>query len=568
MRIAVVARWPVPADPHARPLLHTLQAAGHEVVVVTDDRGAAELSGVEVRRISQPGRIASRIHRLRGADVATQREDAVADALRACDPDLVHVLREHDVDAAARGGTPLLAPLSLGPVPHDLRWLAPADPAAAADTVPSPFHTPADDRGASTPAPGRHTGRTVVLCARLTSTNPSRYLRAALERAGVTVVALDGVLDWDAVPADADGVVVVESPWPAMEVRGRRPSGVPLLFWVHHGEHHLPVNLRLARRYGADGVLLAHSWHLAHRFAVPVHRFPFGIAPEVFDGGVPWEDRDVDVAMVAAGLGERRSPRYPRRARWTDALAPLGERAALRYGLTPEEMAGLYGRSRLVLNEGGTRHLPITMRVFEAVGSGALLVTDRLPGTELLLGDDWEPLAEDDLAGQVRSLAADPRTAQRAAGALAHARGHHTYDHRVDELLEVLGATELRDHEADTPALDGAMEDDVEVQTVAALDLDVDLPDRAVVAGDEAGQRLRDGRFDAVVVREESTVDALGPRTLLDGARRYVYASPAAADRLSASDPDLSWTRIGPWCRVDRDGPGYRVRSADHPLAD
>lgn len=568
MRVAVVARWPVPADPHTGPLLHTLRAAGHEVVVVTDAHGAGALPGLATEVVESPGRAASLWDRLRGRPPAERRTAATTAALRRADPDLVHVLRHHDLPAATALGRPVLAPLALGRVEHDLRWLAPTNPGAAADHVPSAHHTASDDRPAATPAPGRHAGRTIVLCARLTPTNPSRYLRAALERAGVELVAMDGELDWDRVPADADGVVVVESPWPALPVRGTRPPDVPLLFWVHHGEHHLPVNLRLAARYGADAVLLAHSWHLAHRFGVPVHRFPFAVAPEVFDGGRPWSDRDVDVAMVAAGLGSRRSPRYPRRARWTDALAPFGDRAELTYGLTPAEMATLYGRARLVLNEGGTRHLPITMRVFEAVGAGALLVTDPLPGTDLLLDGNWAPLADDDLADQVRRLAADPSSADVAARARELAMGRHTYDHRVDELVEALAATEVRPHTGPAPVLDGAMDDDVEVQTVAALDVEVELPDRAVAVGAEAVERLADGRFDAVVVTSAATVDDVGAPTLLDGARRYVYASPAAADRLSAAEPDLVWHRIGPWCRTDRDGPGYRVRSADHPLAD
>src|SRR5690606_25211691 len=108
---------------------------------------------------------------------------------------------------------------------------------------------------------GRHRGRRLGLVRRATAVTPGRYLEAALRRAGVDVVVADRI-DW-ALLAGVEAVVVVESLLPPFPIVGDNP-GTPVLFWAHHGEHHTAMHRRLVRRYRADAVLLAHSWHLAH----------------------------------------------------------------------------------------------------------------------------------------------------------------------------------------------------------------------------------------------------------------------------------------------------------------
>jgi hypothetical protein len=106
-------------------------------------------------------------------------------------------------------------------------------------------------------------------------------------------------------------------------------------------------------------------------------------------------------------------------------------------GLPPAEMFATYGDSKAVVDEGGSLHRPITMRIFEATGSGAALVTDPAPGIELL----YEPGSEFiklDALDPIRSLTGGSVTAQIAAAGQTRALGAHTYDHRVDELLSIL----------------------------------------------------------------------------------------------------------------------------------
>jgi hypothetical protein len=372
-------------------------------------------------------------------------------------------------------------------------------------------------------------------------------------------------IDLSAVDADTDFVVFVEGPYPALEVRGE--TDVPVLFWFHHGEHHLHANIRLANRYRADAVLMAHSWHLAYWLPTPVHRFPFGVATELLDASRRFGDRRYDVAMVGAKI--REGGPYGRRqqlVRELDAALPE-ERLGFREQVSAQEMADLYGDSRIVINEGGTRHYPITMRVLEAVGAGAVLLSDRLPGMEMLLeeGTQYQLLGEDVVA-DVRHLLDSPSSSQEIAdSALERAMGLHTYDHRADELFVIAADTGKRSipPAMATSELAELIDRDVEVQRVAhfgAPELVTDLPDREVWDAQALGpKRLAPGKMETVAVRAD---DIGGLEDLLRSARRYLYFDGAARglrDFLDSEAPDARVDRFQGMTRVDLMAPSYRI---------
>jgi hypothetical protein len=439
--------------------------------------------------------------------------------------------------------------------------LAPSHPAlAASGRKPGRLHVP-HYPPPLLPAAGRHAGRRIVLCYQRTEANPGRYLEVALRRAGMTVTVETTTLDWATVPDDAAGVVFVESPLPAIEVTGSRKP-VPTAFWVHHGEHHLATNLRLRGEYGADLVLLAHSWHLAHRFDVPVERFPFAVPTELFDGGRPWRERDVDVAFVGSLGGP-----YDRRRRILEALSgEFGDRVVVTDRATPRQMADLYGRACVVVNDGGTRHFPITMRVFEAIGAGALLVTDPAPGLDLILAGHYETLEEADPAAQVADLLSRPDTALRAEAALEFVLTRHTYDHRIDELLSVLGDVrpDVAPREKRRPeGLAGRVDIDVQRLLVwKAPDVIAALPDRECWDAETAGEKLLPGNFEAVVLGRDPGPDA---DRLLAAARRFVYAAVPAHRTVAAwlreHRPDAGVDVAEDVLRADLHAPAYRLGS-------
>jgi hypothetical protein len=329
----------------------------------------------------------------------------------------------------------------------------------------------------------------------------------------------------------------------------------------------------LTKRYRADAVLLAHSWHLAHRFPVPTHRFPFGVATELAPNVKPWPERVHDVAMVGAGIAGA-GTRYDRRREIVEALESADDiRVEFAYGLFPGEMADLYGDSRIVVNDGGPRHFPITMRVFEATGSGALLLTEDLPGTGTLLnaGEHYVPM-RDDVGGQVREILNDRRSPSIAADGHRWALARHTYDHRVDRLIKIAHESTLRrlptdPFEARSP-LAILVDQDVEVQQLAVFGNagKLGLGDRAIREGNTS--QLGERSIDAVVIGSGKVGDL---RRAVLAARGYVYSTEDHADSVRAivseERPDATISSQNGLLRVEIGGMPYRMRAPDHPLA-
>lgn len=578
MHVCVVTNRPIVDDPRARVDVAALLRAGNtvsEVRVVSPSeplapdpivsvpsrvpRGGGVIGNV-LRRIQPPGWL------------QTDLERRVAKAAARTGATLFMPIPTNLIPAAARaasatGGAVMRTPAQPTAGPVDLIGLAPHRPDVNCPPAGLGIrHTPADASPPSRPQPGRWEGRRVVIAYRKTDSNPGKYLEAALRRSGAQVRLETARLDFDTVPHDTDFILFVEGPYPALTITGNTPD-VPILFWFHHGEHHLHANLRLIDRYRADAVLQAHSWHLSHWVPAPVHRFPFGIPADLLAGGLPIADRPIDVALVGAKLWE--GGPYGRRQRIVADLEAAfpADRLGFAENITADEMAELYDRARIVVNEGGTRHYPITMRVFEAIGARAVLLTDDLPGTDVVFrpADHYVVLA-DDVATQVRDLLAQPDRLQEIADAAhQHALDFHTYDHRVDELFEIAAATEKRTPPAPPrrSSLASLIDRDVEVQRVAQLgapELVEGLDSRQVFdARTIAAARMAPGKMETVAVRS----DDVRPITdVLRAARRYIYVQGRAAgleDFLDTEHPHAVVERQDDLTRVDLLAESYRV---------
>jgi hypothetical protein len=428
-------------DPRAVAEAEALRAAGHIVLGTSSGDGSSDW-------ITTPGdpTVADQLRRRSPRDRAVKTSAGLgADLYIPTHPRAVAIATL--AAAGAGDASVLVKPGWPRPDTGDLIELSPTEPwrSLPGSGVEPGLHVP----GARPVSPVHRPG-TVIIAYRNTGRNPGRYLESALRRAGLDVIQTE-TIDWQTIDRSALAVVVVESPLPGLRVIGSNP-GIPVVFWAHHGEHHIDQNARLQRRYGAHAVLLAHSWHLAHRFWGHVDRLPFAVAPELFTHEFrSHASRRWDVGFVGApaGSGDRYAFRDQVLTAFTERLGE--DRVMRRSNVTPEEMAAIYRDSRIVVDDGAGRHLPITMRTFEATGAGALLVTNPGPGTSLLFtpGRDYLTLGED-AADSIDGLGGDTEPVARSGYRAAWDR--HTYDHRVAELLSTVDR--LRDHGLDTPPAD------------------------------------------------------------------------------------------------------------------
>lgn len=166
------------------------------------------------------------------------------------------------------------------------------------------------------------------------------------------------------------------------------------------------------------------------------HWLPLGGDPGMHF--VPNLPRDIEVGFVGK-LGESGTDRH------RVLSNVLGRFPTNEIGLhhTPKEMGEIYSRSRIVFNKsiGGD----VNMRVFEALASGALLVTDRIGnGLDELMTEGEHYVgydkAEEAIAQIERYLAEEEARARiaRAGQALLHER--HSYDARLAQILRTVQA--------------------------------------------------------------------------------------------------------------------------------
>jgi hypothetical protein len=147
--------------------------------------------------------------------------------------------------------------------------------------------------------------------------------------------------------------------------------------------------------------------------------------------------RDLEIGWV----GQTSGPLYKSRSEWLPKLAAKFRMNDWTRRYTLEETARIYRRSRMVVNF-GRDDFPqdANLRVFEALASGALLITS-LPSelTQLGFQDGMHFVGYRDpreLVGLVRRYLGEESSRRRIAGAARSlVLTEHTYDRRAEQLL-------------------------------------------------------------------------------------------------------------------------------------
>jgi glycosyltransferase involved in cell wall biosynthesis len=219
------------------------------------------------------------------------------------------------------------------------------------------------------------------------------------------------------------------------------PSGMQDLdcvsAWYAIDSHlHLQQHLRIARLF--DLTFVAQFEFLRYFQETQAHWLPFAVDPGLFSR--PPRFRDIDVAYI--GSDDRGL--HPERARLLDLIRSRYQNTFLGR-VEPSRIGEIYGRAKIVFNRSVRND--VNMRYFEAMGAGAVLVTDsaRENGVEQLFGAGKYFLEYRDgasLLAAIDSLLGDEEERERiGARAQDYVLGHHTYRHRAEKILEALAAT-------------------------------------------------------------------------------------------------------------------------------
>lgn len=255
---------------------------------------------------------------------------------------------------------------------------------------------------------------------------------------------------WDLIIVQNIGFAVPEF-WCTLRER----TGAKL---IGHFSHAAPSDAHLA----CFDLLLTAFPHYAKRYdaqGLPIRYLPLAFDPRRLMGAP--EYRDLPVTFVG-GLGVQGhwkagqhaistvAERFPGDFMWWGYVGPDGVTPALDVTYRGEAWGVDYfdklARSRATLNRHGEVHErnACNMRLFEATGMGALLLTEDAPNIRTLF-DPWSEVITyanpSDLEQHVRwALSRPERVAEIALAGQARCLKEHTYLHRVQQLLEWLDA--------------------------------------------------------------------------------------------------------------------------------
>jgi glycosyltransferase involved in cell wall biosynthesis len=222
------------------------------------------------------------------------------------------------------------------------------------------------------------------------------------------------------------------------------PSGMQDLdcvsAWYAIDTHlHLRQHLCVARMF--DVTFVAHLEFLRDFRDCQAHWLPVAADPRLY--AKDQRPRDIDIAYIGSDGGGLHSER----ARLLDLIRSRYVNTFLGRA-DPSRIGEIYGRAKVVFNRSVRND--VNMRYFEAMGAGAVLVTDsaRENGVEQLFGPGKDFLEYHDDASLLAAidflLADDENREQMGARAQKHVLSRHTYRHRVEKILEVLAATTHR----------------------------------------------------------------------------------------------------------------------------
>ncbi len=199
--------------------------------------------------------------------------------------------------------------------------------------------------------------------------------------------------------------------------------------------------------------------HYVDRFlalGVQAEYLPLAFDPRMIPAEV---ERDIDISFVG-GVGRQSHWKYG-----TDALESVAKyfgerfhwygyglenlpadsplRACYRGQAWGKAMYSIYGRSKVVINRHGevAEGYANNLRMFEATGCGALLVTDYAQNLEALFPDrcvdSYRDISEMIVLTEM-ALERREESAKAARRAQEHTLSHHTYDQRMETVSAVL----------------------------------------------------------------------------------------------------------------------------------
>lgn len=175
--------------------------------------------------------------------------------------------------------------------------------------------------------------------------------------------------------------------------------------------------------------------HLAKNFSVNISFFPLAVPETIFSPGPALHARSLGISFVGNIKGEL----YANRKQNLEVIRQSfpGIPAFFGKGIYLKHLASLYQQSKIVYND--SINQTMTLRIFEALGTNALVISDSVPEQDIVLTRNMHYVYYESprqLIKKIRHFSVQLHHAQRIADQ-GHrwAMKHHTFSVRAAQLV-------------------------------------------------------------------------------------------------------------------------------------
>jgi len=282
----------------------------------------------------------------------------------------------------------------------------------------------------------------ILLLYGYTSSTPGRYLEDELKRKNIAYYRHSGSNKRMIDRKKIKSIIFIESPstkdFSLKEFKG---YDVPKIYWMHHGQNHLKKNKRRILDFKPDLILMSHSLHLAKHLSAPVKFFPFATDTNVFKNEKSWSDRKYDLAFVG-----RCKKGYEDRKKIIDTVARYcknnNKTFILKKNCTPSQMSNIYKETKIVINPIHDTIPSINMRLWEAMGSGCLCLSQTSQLQETIFQNEKHYVTfnnNQDISKKMTDIFNNlKKYEEMSLYSYNNVLDKHLYSHRVDTVLKYI----------------------------------------------------------------------------------------------------------------------------------
>lgn len=224
----------------------------------------------------------------------------------------------------------------------------------------------------------------LVIVHPFTPYSPGHFLQEALQEIGFEVSLFDQAVDFGEIDlCSYDGVLFIENAFKAdlVQVSNIDKVKIPKLFWVFHGQTRFDMNYECCKMYQIDSLLLGNGFHLATKYGTPLRFLPLAVAPRYFKNNLRLKKRMYDISFIGSYAPEEL---YHERNMLLEIIHRSCPRLKIHFSdeFNLAKMANVYANSKIVFNWNYDQYL--TQRLFEGMGSGALMLTNSAQKIKLI----------------------------------------------------------------------------------------------------------------------------------------------------------------------------------------